>query len=305
MAVSQMEFMFNPNPAFELKVRQVFLFQDFLLIEKFLFLILFLIIECTLLISGCSQNFQRAIPHPLQSNNIGKKPELTEFIDDFNGPNLNDEKWAITRNGDFRISIIDIFDVYPEGKGDYRLRLRSDTINTRDDTVKFHGARCRYQIDFTTPKGISVDIDWNNQANGCYLTAAICLCPTITSGNPQDEENWLQFEYIGVPPGKNARCAISTKINNIVRHLYNEGWPKNKKGRSISYQKIDIFIDDKGFEIRENGKNLYGIKPHGLNFSSGYLYLQMSSHSNYPVREIYFDNVIIESDPERIKSVTY
>lgn len=245
-------------------------------------------------ISGCIQSFQKPIPHHLQSDNIGEKTGLIEFFDNFNDPNLIHEKWEITRNGDFRISIIDIFDVNP-AKRDYKLRLRADTINTRDDTVKYHGARCLYQIDFTTPKRISVDLDWNNQANGCYLTAAIYICPTITTGNPQDDKNWLRFEYIGVPPGENTRCAISTKINNRVRHLYTEGWPENRQGRFIAYQKIDIFIDDQGFEILENGKNLYGIKPHGLNFSSGYLYLQMSSHSNYPAREIYFDNIIIQS----------
>jgi hypothetical protein len=272
-----------------------------LFIKIFLFLILFFILGCTFLISGCTRNSQKPISHPLQSNNFSKQHELIDFFDNFNDPNLNHESWEITRQGDFRISMIDIFDVGPEAKRDYRLRLRADTINTRDDTVKYHGVRCRYQIDFTISKRISVDLDWNNQANGCYLTAAIYICPTITSRNPQDEENWLRFEYIGVPPGENARCAISTKINNRVRHLYTEGWPENRQGRFIAYQKIDIFIDDQGFEILENGKNLYGLKPHGLDFSSGYLYLQMSSHSNYPAREIYFDNIIIQPDFERIK----
>ncbi|MGA1864941.1 MAG: hypothetical protein ACMUHX_07760 [bacterium] len=225
---------------------------------------------------------------------MNKHHELIDFFDDFNDTDLNHERWDITRKGDFRISTIDIVDVDLGAKRDYRLRLRADTINTADGTVKYHGVRCRYKINFEIPKRISVDLDWNNHTNGCYLTASIYICPTITTGNPQDEENWLRLEYIGVPPGENARCAVSTKINNSIRHLYTEGWPKNRQGRFISYQKIDLFMDDKGFEIFENGKNLYGVKSHGLDFSSGYLYLQMSSHSNYPARDIYFDNIIIQ-----------
>ncbi|MGA1842735.1 MAG: hypothetical protein ACMUIU_19125 [bacterium] len=230
---------------------------------------------------------------------MDKQHELIDFFDDFNDSNLSHERWEITRKGDFRISSIDIVDAGSGTKKDYRLRLRADTINTGDDTIKYHGVRCRYKIDLTKHKRISVDLDWNNQTNGCYLTAAIYICPTITTGNPQDEENWLRMEYIGVPPGENARCAVSTKINNSIRHLYTEGWPKNGQGRFISYQKIDLFMDDKGFEIFENGKNLYGVKSHGLDFSSGYLYLQMSSHSNYPARDIYFDNIIIQPDTEK------
>jgi hypothetical protein len=240
------------------------------------------------------RDFQKSIPHLQKSDIFNKQHELIDFYDDFNDANLSNERWEITRKGDFKTSIIDIFEVGSGVKKDYRLRLRADTMNTRDDSIKYHGVRCRYQMDLTIPKRISVDLDWNNQTNGCYLTAAIYICPTITTGNPQDEENWLRFEYIGVPPGGNARCAISTKINNSIRHLYTEGWPKNRQGRFISYQKIDFFLNDKGFEIFENGKNLYGIKSHGFNFSSGYLYLQMSSHSNYPARDIYFDNITVQ-----------
>lgn len=268
-----------------------------LFIKIFLSLISFLLFGFIFFESGCVRNFRKPAPLSSKPEMFNRQHEFVDFFDDFNDPNLNHEKWKITRKGDFKISIIDIFDKGSESKRDYRLRLRADTVNTRDDTVKCHGVRCRYQIDLTIPKKISVDLDWNNQTNGCYLTAAIYICPTITTENPQDEENWLRFEYIGVPPGENARCAISTKINNSIRHLYTEGWPGNRRGRFISYQKIDFFLNDKGFEILENGKNLYGVKSQVLNFSSGYLYLQMTSHSNYPDRDIYFDNIIISRIP--------
>ena len=223
----------------------------------------------------------------------------TEFFEQFNDQKLNHKRWRITREGDFKKSIIDICDI-DQGEGEnYRLRLMANTIGTRDDTVKFHGVRCLNKIDFSAGKSIFVDLDWNNQENGCYLTAAIYICPTITEGNPKDERDWFRLEYIGVPPGKNARCAISAKVNNRIRHIYTEDWPNKKRGRLISYQKIGLLLDDQGFEVLENGKNLYGLESHKLNFSAGYLYLQMSSHSNYRSREIYFDNICIK----RCKSI--
>lgn len=241
---------------------------------------------------ACIQNVKH-VSKPTNYEKVKKGAARIEFLDQFSGQRLNLEKWRITRKGDFRENIIDIFDVDPGQGEDHRLRLRADTIGTRDDTVKYHGVICLHKIEFAAGKMISVDLDWNKQANGCYLTAAIYICPTITDGNPLEENDWLRIEYIGVPPGRNARCAISTRTNKKTKHLYREGWPKKREGRYITHLRIDIHIHDQGFEVFEEGRKLCGSESHGLSFSSGYLYLQMSSHSNYPSREIYFDNVKI------------
>ena len=141
----------------------------------------------------------------------------------------------------------------------------------------------------------SFDLDWNNQSNGCYLTASLYLCPTVTNGNPRDENDWLKFEYVGVPPGRNARCVIASKSDGKVKYLYTEGWPEQRTGRHIAHQRIKIILDakNKSLKIIENGKEIYSSQSHGLEFTSAYIYLQMSSHSNYHTRELYFDNVVI------------
>lgn len=229
----------------------------------------------------------------------GKFPDAKEVIsprivfgDDFNEGKLNN-KWVITRKGDFNESIIDVYDVDHDEEVDYRLRLRANTIGTADDTVKYHGVRSTRKIDFTEEKQIFFDIDWNNQRNGCYLTASVYLCPIATTGNPGEEKDWLKFEYVGVPPGHNARCVIATKINGYMKQLYTEGWPEDRSGRDIANQHIIIILNNETFKIFENGKEMYSSSPHNLGFTSAYLYLQMSSHSNYPSREIYFDNIVI------------
>ena len=126
-----------------------------------------------------------------------------------------------------------------------------------DDTVKFHGVRTAQKLNFSEGLNISFDIDWNNQSNGCYLTASLYLCPTATNGNPGEEKNWFKFEYVGVPPGRNARCVIATKSDGRVKYLYTEGWPEHRTGRHIAYQRIKIILDDKSLKIIENEKEIY------------------------------------------------
>jgi hypothetical protein len=219
--------------------------------------------------------------------------EVVTVRDNFSDGTLNPKLWQITREGDFKESIIDVYDVDPTIDVDFRLRLRANTIGTRDDTVKFHGVKSVEKVNFSEGKEISFDLDWNNQSNGCYLTAAVYLCPTVTNGNPGEEKDWLKFEYVGVPPGRNTRCVIATKSGGNVKYLYTEAWPEQRSGRYIAYQRIKIILANKSLKIIENGKEIYSSPSHGVEFTPAYLYLQMSSHSNYPAREIYFDNVIV------------
>jgi hypothetical protein len=227
--------------------------------------------------------------------NINVNNKNVEFHDGFSNGSLNTQRWQITREGDFKESVIDVYDADPTGNDDYRLRLRANTIGTKDDTVKFHGVRSVESVNFSAGKELSFDLDWNNQSNGCYLTASLYLCPTVTTGNPGEEKDWLKFEYVGVPPGRNARGVIATKIAGVVMYLYTEDWPEQRTGRHIAYQRIKIILDNENesLKIVENGKEIYCSPSHGLQFSSAYIYLQMSSHSNYPARELYFDNVIV------------
>lgn len=76
------------------------------------------------LISGCIDNFKKSI-----SKNCAAK---VEFLDQFNDQRLNPEKWQITKQGDFKERIIDVIDVDSGEEVDYRLRLRANTIGTRN-----------------------------------------------------------------------------------------------------------------------------------------------------------------------------
>jgi hypothetical protein len=166
-------------------------------------------------------------------------------------------------------------------------------METDDKTVKYLGVVSAGPLGLSGRKRLSVDFDWNSQFNGSYLTGAIYLCPTLTKENPEDEEQWLRVEYVGVPPGKNARMAIWLKNRRTPKWIYDEGWPKEQRtGRKITQPHLEIHFEDGQWSVREDGKELFASADKWkLPFTKAHLYLQMTSHSNYGAREIFFENV--------------
>jgi hypothetical protein len=235
----------------------------------------------------------RAVEARNQPVTVPPQP-VEQFSGTFDAPALDDSVWAVTRKNDFQESAVDVVNG--------RLRLRAATIGTKDDTVKFHGVRTVRSITVRQPMELAFDIDWNDQKNDSYLTAGIFLCATATDENPQDEKDWIKFEYVGVPPGRNARAWLSARTGGVEKVLYNEGWPeKQKAGRQIGLQRVRIRWEKDTLFLLENDKLLWQDKYVGPGFVEGYLYLQMSSHSNYPPREVFFDNVVFGT-PEQVKA---
>ncbi len=212
---------------------------------------------------------------------------VARLSDSFDGPRLDPLTWSITRQNDFQESVVEAVDG--------RLRLRAATIGTRDDTVKYEGVRSIHPVLLKPPTQVSVVLDWNGQKNGCYLTAGLVLCPTATDGNPEDESDWLKVEYVGVPPGKNGRAWLSERRQGgPERSLYDEGWPATQRtGRAIGRQEVTLTWSEGKLTFAEQGQQLWQGRWAAWDAPSAYLYLQLSSHSNYPPREIFFDDVLV------------
>jgi hypothetical protein len=193
---------------------------------------------------------------------------------------------VVTAEGDFREHTVD---VVPDG----RLRLRADTLGTRDDTVKFLGARSRQAFPLDDGLCVAATLDWNEQRNGSYLSAALVLAEEETAGNPMNgRSSWVAVEFVGVPPGRNARRIVSESSEGRRVTLENEGWPrKNREGREIGVVRMVIKMRRQGLEVWENGVRRYASRSFEAPFARAFLHLQISSHSNYPAREIYFDDV--------------
>jgi len=190
-----------------------------------------------------------------------------------------------------------VVDVDPSEANDHRLRLRANTIGT-SDPLKYLGVRSKNEVDLSTEGSVSFDLDWNNQANGCYLTAALYLCPTISS-NPRNESNWLKFEYVGVPPGRNVRINIWEKRYDAVNPLHTDWGPSDDQGRPIGTalgldrHRVEILLEKGSLQVFQDDEQIYELPEYDLSFETAYIYLQMSSGTNYPAREVYFDNVFV------------
>jgi hypothetical protein len=201
---------------------------------------------------------------------------------------LDSTRWVATSEGDFEESVVD------QAADGSRLRIRAATRGTRDDTVKFLGARSARSFKVGPESRISARLDWNKQENGCYLSAGVVLSPQATKGNPLSGLDWVKVEYIGVPPGDNARLLISCKREGRERFLHTEGWPdKNRSGRRISLEKIELLVLNGAIKVFENGSLVYESKERVVGFDTAHLYLQLSSHSNYPPREVFFDQISV------------
>jgi hypothetical protein len=210
----------------------------------------------------------------------------TRFRDDFSSPSLHGNRWAVTAAGDFNERTVDV-------TNDRRLRLRVDTMGTRDDTVKFLGVRTREA--FTVGEGLCVaaTLDWNDQANGSYLSAAVILAGAETLENPLRDQDWLAAEYVGVPPGTHARLQLVSSASGRRRTLEDEGWPRTQReGRKIGRVRVVLFVAPRtSTRLWENGELHHRSTGSTLSVERLFLHLQISSHSNYRAREVHFDDV--------------
>jgi hypothetical protein len=206
--------------------------------------------------------------------------------DRFDGAALDRQRWAAISEHDFRSKSQEI----SEGA----LRLEADTLQTDDRTVKRVGVAARPRLDLRRAVEVEFDLDWNNQANGSYLTAGAYMGSSLAVASAESVSSWVKVEYIGVPPGRNGRAVVSAKTNGQLRLLHTEGWPdRQKTGRPIGRVRVRMRLEPGRVAVFEDGQPLMPSLPSGADFPSGYLHLEMSSHSNYPARSVRFDNVVI------------
>lgn len=217
------------------------------------------------------------------------------FHDDFSDPELR--HWIRTSAGDFNERKVEVSE-------DARLRIRVDTMGTRAGSVKYLGARLRDGYEVGEGICVSAALDWNGQANGSYLGAAVIVAGASDDGNPLEQPDWLAVEYVGVPPGRNARMQLRARANGRVRTLEDEGWPDEQRaGRRIGVVRVELEITADRLRLWENGTLLYE-GASGPSLTRAFLHLQLSSHSNYRAREVYFDDVRVIRGPCVDEAVT-
>ncbi len=223
---------------------------------------------------------------------------------DFKNEKFPDSTWTKISDGDFKSSDITVIksDLSKNNK-DYKLRFRVNTLDTNDE-VKYLGIRSNKPIKFDGSKtnSISFDFDWNNQANGSYLSFYVYICPEETI-NPKKSTDWIALEYAGVPPGKNLRTSIWQKQDNILNTLFMDWGERNQDNKPIgrpignTIHKIIFIFDADSIKLLEDGKELFTADTVEINHNNPYfLYFQLASGTNYPDREIFIDNIAVNSN---------
>lgn len=213
------------------------------------------------------------------------------LYDPFDGPDLDGTLWEPTAHNDFESHIADVVGG--------RLRLACSTIGTDDTTVKYHGIRSvEPMVPITDGAVVEFLFDWNDQANGCYMHAGVYIAPEA-SDNPADVDDRLEFVYIGVPPGQMARAWVTLRQGGLQpRILLDEGWPRDRTGRRIGVHSVSLLIERDRLTLQEDGEALLTAGDLDLDWGWSHLYLQQSSHSNYPLRTVYFDDVRVSHHGE-------
>jgi hypothetical protein len=216
------------------------------------------------------------------------------WVEEFSAGRLDPSRWERIVAGDLRDWSADVVPARDPGRG-FRLRLRADTRGTRDETLKHVGVRTRDTIPLRNDTHISVRVDWGDQANGSYLSGAVVLSPHATARSPLETADWLKVAYVGVPPGRNARMLVGLKRQGRERTVYTDGWPDvNPAGRRIGVQDVSLRVRDRSVEVWEGEQQVWRSEPDALEFAEAFVYLQLSSHSNYPARAIHFERIAIQ-----------
>ena len=219
------------------------------------------------------------------------------IYDRFESGRIDTAIWQVTIDGDFESVAVDVVDIDPSDSVDYRLRFQANTLYT-STPMKYLGVRATEAIDLSNPKVITCEIDWNDQANGSYLTASIYVCPT-TSENPREEPDWVAIEYTGVPPGRNLRTSVRLKTGGSLRNLYEDWGPRDGNNRPLGKpvgnktHTVRLIISQESIQVLEDGVEIVPSTGYHFDFDQAFVYLQMSSGTNYPSREIYFDNFLV------------
>jgi hypothetical protein len=215
-----------------------------------------------------------------------------DLLETFAKP-LGTERWELLRVHDTREDKI-------EATGG-KLVVALDTIGTIDSTVKTRGVRSRASFELGEGLSAAATIDWNDQVNGCYLSAGLALVLDEAAGDPHEARDAIAFEWIGVPPGKNVRPSLWRRKASALVPLYNEGWPQPRRedrvGRLVKRSRIAVEVAKDRVRLTEDGRELFQGKE-GI-AGKARLVLFVTGHSNYGERTVLFEDVRVARTGEK------
>lgn len=210
---------------------------------------------------------------------------VRELAARFDGPAL-DPGWRPIEAGDAKV----------QRTVDGRLGLSIDAMGTRATPLKVVGVRSAAPLAVGEALEVVWGLDWNAQANGSYLKAAVYLAPRATDGDPEALPDWIRVSYVGVPPGETFRHEVAERRRGQLRFIDRGGWPKKRTGRAPAPLRGALSVRRDGtLEYREDGSPRAAGKATPWKWTRVWVYVTSSSHSNYPKRTIYVDDIEVRA----------
>lgn len=220
----------------------------------------------------------------------GEAPGRASFVDGFQGMALG-PGWVAVRSGDPPAPL-----AAPRGG---RLALALDTLGTDPTTLKVVGVRTRSPMRLGR---VEWTLDWNQQRNGSYLKAALYVSPHATTGDPAELPDWIRVEHVGVPPGERWRHTVAEQQAGSLRYLDQAGWPADRSGRPPGAPRCRLDLQADGrVTYAEDGVVRSAVRTARPFTVPVYVYLTLTSHSNYPRRTVYIDNVRLSAPPSHVR----
>ncbi len=171
-----------------------------------------------------------------------------------------------------------------------RLAIALDTMGQPAAPLAVRGMRSTRAR--ARPLDLGVTLDWNRQANGAYLKAAIYLSPHSTAGDPAALADWVRVSYVGVPPGARFRHEVAERRRGRLRFLDRAGWPGDRRGREPGAPRLRIRWAGTQLLLDEDGRRRSAVEARG--WPRVFVYLTLTGHSNYPRRVVYFSDVVLD-----------
>jgi hypothetical protein len=214
-------------------------------------------------------------------------PDGAPWVEDaFAAPDLA-PWWTAVRAGDPRDPLA--------APRDGRLALALDTLGTDPHTLKVVGVRSRAPARL---RRVEWTLDWNAQANGSYLEAALYLSPQATDGDPAALPDWLRVDHVGVPPGQRWRYEVAEQRHGALSFLDQAGWPADRSGRAPGAPRARLDLGPDGrVTYAEDGVVLSSVHADVPLDRPLYVYLTLTGHSNYPKRMVFVDDVRLVGAP--------
>ncbi len=194
------------------------------------------------------------------------------------------DSWISFRVGDFRQSAIEI---------DKTLRLAADTRGTPPGTWKHLGVRSAAPIPLREGTFLSISVEWPENSDTSSMSASIVLSPYAIPGDPRTSSEWIDVSSIGTGLAA-GRLVVTSDVDGVSLTHFSEETPRvDFAGRPASRQDVRITVSNRTIQIEEDGWKLTETGPPALPSDQCFLYLMLSSDSNFPLREVQFSELKI------------